>query len=80
MKPTSQVSRDTFDRLSLFIRQERSILLAMLTYAAAVGVFSLIIPLTVQELGEYLRLFGFSDYGCDHCRYYGGDFTVCGDL
>ena len=57
MKLTSPVSRDTFDRLSLFIRQERSILLAMLTYAAAVGVFSLIIPLTVQEL---VNTFAFS--------------------
>jgi ABC-type bacteriocin/lantibiotic exporter with double-glycine peptidase domain len=42
--------RENLDRLGLFIGQERSILLAILTYSLAVGVFSLIIPLTVQEL------------------------------
>ena len=42
--------RENLDRLGLFLKQERSILLAILTYAIAVGVFSLIIPLTVQEL------------------------------
>ena len=38
------------DRLGLFVRHERLLLLAILTYAVAVGIFSLIIPLTVQEL------------------------------
>ncbi len=42
--------RETLDRLGLFFRQERSLLLIILTYAVAVGIFSLIIPLTVQEL------------------------------
>ena len=42
--------RETLDRLDLFFRQERSLLLIILTYAVAVGLFSLIIPLTVQEL------------------------------
>jgi len=51
------VLRETLDRLGLFLRQERSILLAILTYAIAVGVFSLIIPLTVQEL---VNTFAFS--------------------
>lgn len=42
--------RENLDRLGFFMKQERSVLLAILTYAIAVGVFSLIIPLTVQEL------------------------------
>lgn len=49
--------RESLDRLGLFVKQERSILLAILTYAVAVGVFSLIIPLTVQEL---VNTFAFS--------------------
>ena len=42
--------KDHLDRLGLFVRHERMLLLAILTYAVAVGIFSLIIPLTVQEL------------------------------
>ncbi|MDT7042545.1 ABC transporter ATP-binding protein [Candidatus Nitronereus thalassa] len=42
--------RENLDRLGLFLKQERSVLLAILSYAVVVGVFSLIIPLTVQEL------------------------------
>ncbi len=42
--------RETLDRLDLFLRQERSLFLSILTYAIAVGLLSLIIPLTVQEL------------------------------
>ena len=50
MNQSVPLLRETLDRLGLFLKQERSILLAILTYAVAVGVFSLIIPLTVQEL------------------------------
>ena len=49
--------RESLDRLGGFIRQERPILFSMLTYAIAVGVFSLIVPLTVQEL---VNTFAFS--------------------
>jgi ABC-type bacteriocin/lantibiotic exporter with double-glycine peptidase domain len=42
--------RENLERLGMFMRQERSVLLAILTYAVAVGAFSLIVPLTVQEL------------------------------
>ena len=50
MNQHSPSLREILDRLGLFLRQERSIFLAILTYAVAVGLFSLIIPLTVQEL------------------------------
>ena len=49
--------RELWASLGLFLRQERSIFLVMLTYAIVVGVFSLIIPLTVQEL---VNTFAFS--------------------
>lgn len=49
--------RENLDRLGLFIGKERTILVTILTYAVAVGVFSLIIPLTVQEL---VNTFAFS--------------------
>lgn len=42
--------KDHLDRLGLFIRHERLLFVAILTYAVVVGIFSLIIPLTVQEL------------------------------
>lgn len=42
--------RENLDRLGMFMKQERPVLVAILTYAVAVGIFSLIIPLTVQEL------------------------------
>lgn len=42
--------RATIARLSLFIKFEKKILAILLSYAMAIGVFALIIPLTVQEL------------------------------
>lgn len=57
MNTSVPLLRESLDRLGLFFRQERYILLAILTYAVAVGVFSLIIPLTVQEL---VNTFAFS--------------------
>jgi len=42
--------RENLERLGGFMRHERTILLTILTYAVTVAVFSLIIPLTVQEL------------------------------
>ncbi len=50
MKTTLPNLRDHLDRLGLLIRHERLLVGAMLIYAVAVGIFSLIIPLTVQEL------------------------------
>ncbi len=50
MRTTLPSLKDHLDRLGLFIRHERMLFLAILTYAVAVGIFSLIIPLTVQEL------------------------------
>ena len=50
MRTTLPSLKDHLDRLGLFIRDERMLFLAILTYAVAVGIFSLIIPLTVQEL------------------------------
>ena len=49
--------REHLASLGLFLRQERPIFLVLLTYAVVVGVFSLIIPLTVQEL---VNTFAFS--------------------
>ena len=45
------------ERLGSFLSQERSIILPIFTYAIAVGLFSLIVPLTVQEL---VNTFAFS--------------------
>lgn len=42
--------RENLERLGLFLSQDRKIFWFMLIYAGAVGVFSLIIPLTVQEM------------------------------
>ena len=42
--------RETIARLSLFMRVERRVLGLIFSYALAIGLFSLIIPLTVQEL------------------------------
>ena len=50
MSQRAPLFRENLDRLGVFLKQDRTILLAILTYAIAVGVFSLIIPLTVQEL------------------------------
>ncbi len=41
---------DTLHRLALFLRLERKILSIILAYALGIGVFSLIVPLTVQEI------------------------------
>jgi len=42
--------RKILDLLGSFMNQERSVIFPVFTYAIAVGLFSLIIPLTVQEL------------------------------
>ena len=42
--------RKILDRLGQFLAKEKSLLFLMLIYAIAVGLFSLIIPFTVQEL------------------------------
>jgi len=47
---TGSVFRDVFARLSLLFKLERRLLGLVLSYALAIGLFSLIIPLTVQEL------------------------------
>ena len=44
------IFKNELDRLGLFIKHERTLLVMILTYSVAVGMFSLIIPLTVQEL------------------------------
>ncbi|MZH41960.1 MAG: ATP-binding cassette domain-containing protein [Nitrospinae bacterium] len=49
--------RKNLDLLGSFLNQERSIIFFVSTYAIAVGLFSLIIPLTVQEL---VNTFAFS--------------------
>ena len=49
--------RKNLDLLGSFLSQERSIIFPVFTYAIAVGLFSLIIPLTVQEL---VNTFAFS--------------------
>lgn len=41
---------DTIARLALLLRLEKNILALIVSYALAIGLFSLIIPLTVQEL------------------------------
>jgi len=47
---TSDLVQATLARLSLFLKLEKKILALIVSYALAIGVFSLIIPLTVQEL------------------------------
>lgn len=42
--------RSTVARLSLFLQYEKKILAIITAYALAIGVFALIVPLTVQEL------------------------------
>ena len=51
------VHSGNLERLIRFLRHERPLFMTILTYAIAVGVFSLIIPLTVQEL---VNTFAFS--------------------
>ena len=42
--------RDIMSRFGVLIRAERRVLGLILSYALAIGLFSLIVPLTVQEL------------------------------
>jgi putative ABC transport system ATP-binding protein len=44
------LTRETLHRLGLLLRLEKKILGLILSYAMAIGLFSLIVPLTVQEL------------------------------
>ncbi|MBA3968301.1 MAG: ABC transporter ATP-binding protein [Nitrospirales bacterium] len=44
------LNREVLQHVATFLRQERQILVTILMYSLAVGLFSLIIPLTVQEL------------------------------
>lgn len=48
--PTDRLFRETLARVGLLFRLERRILGLILSYALAIGLFSLIVPLTVQEL------------------------------
>jgi len=48
--PTDQLFRQTLARVGLLFKLERRILGLIVSYALAIGLFSLIIPLTVQEL------------------------------
>ncbi len=48
--PLNDLLRETIARLRLFFRLEQKLLGLLLSYALAIGIFSLIIPLTVQEL------------------------------
>ena len=50
MRQRPSLLKTNLDHLGLLMKQERTLLLMILTYAVAVGIFSLIIPLTVQEL------------------------------
>jgi ABC-type bacteriocin/lantibiotic exporter with double-glycine peptidase domain len=47
---TKDLVRATIARLSLLLKFEKKILAILVSYAMAIGVFSLIVPLTVQEL------------------------------
>src|SRR6476660_7010540 len=47
---TGQLARDVIARLSVLFRIERRILALIVSYALAIALFSLIVPLTVQEL------------------------------
>src|ERR671916_3282944 len=47
---TGQSIRDMIARVSLLFRLERRVLGLIVSYALAIGLFSLIVPLTVQEL------------------------------
>ena len=44
------MNQEVLHHVATFFRQERQILVTIIMYALAVGLFSLIIPLTVQEL------------------------------
>jgi putative ABC transport system ATP-binding protein len=51
------LKRDVLEYLGIFWKQERKLIVTLLMYAIAVGLFSLIVPLTVQEL---VNTFAFS--------------------
>lgn len=57
MNQRGPLLREVLDQLGSFLKQERTILWGLLTYAIVVGLFSLIVPLTVQEL---VNTFAFS--------------------
>ncbi len=57
MSQSVPLLRENLGRIIKFLKQERTIVSAVFTYAVAVGVFSLITPLTVQEL---VNTFAFS--------------------
>lgn len=44
------MNKEVLQHVGVFLKQERQLLLTILMYSVAVGVFSLIIPITVQEL------------------------------
>ena len=46
----ASILRDTIGRVALLLRLERKILSLIVSYALAIGIFALIVPLTVQEL------------------------------
>jgi len=48
--PRGSLLPDTFARVSLLFRLERKILSLIVSYALTIGLFALIVPLTVQEL------------------------------
>ncbi len=50
VRTPSDLFRDTVAHLSLLVRLEKNILAIIGAYALAIGLFSLIVPLTVQEL------------------------------
>lgn len=57
--PTSDtaIRKEVLHHIGTFLRQERQILVILSIYAVVIGVFSLIVPLTVQEL---VNTFAFS--------------------
>ena len=50
LRESHDLLRATIARLGLFLSLERRILAIVFSYAVAIGVFALIVPLTVQEL------------------------------
>jgi putative ABC transport system ATP-binding protein len=54
---TNQSARDLIARVSLLFKLERRVIGLIVSYALAIGLFSLIVPLTVQEL---VNTFAFS--------------------
>lgn len=50
LKPAKSTAWAQLSRLALLVRLERRLLAIVISYAVAMGVFSLVVPLTVQEL------------------------------